>query len=99
MPCLRVGNSYFHLHTRLNRNGGNLLNNIWGAKQVDNTLVDTKFKSIPSVGTFTTRGLPGGDVQNLGGDSHWALNPQHLILGAANQISTNLSMFLTFFEV
>lgn len=52
MPCLRVGNSYFHLHTKLNRNGGNLLNNIWGAKQVDNTLVDTKFKSIPSVGTY-----------------------------------------------
>jgi hypothetical protein len=39
--------------------------------------------------TFTTRGLPGGDKQNLGGHSNWSLNPQPLVLGTTNQISTN----------
>ena len=39
--------------------------------------------------TFTTGSLPGGDAQNLGGDPHWALNPQRLVLGTTNQIGTN----------
>ena len=34
--------------------------------------------------TFTARGLPSGDVQNLSGDSHWAFNPQELVLGTTN---------------
>lgn len=41
--------------------------------------------------TFTTRGLPGCDIKNLGWHSNWSLDPQFLVLGTPNQISTNCS--------
>lgn len=41
--------------------------------------------------TFTTRGLPGCDIKNLGWHSNWSLDPQFLVLGTSNQISTNCS--------
>jgi hypothetical protein len=50
-PHSRICNGNFNLHTRFNSNRGNLLNNIWGAEEVNNSLVDTKLESIPSVGT------------------------------------------------
>lgn len=46
---LRVCNCDLHLDTRFNCDGGNLLNDIWGAKKVYNTLVNTQLKSVPGV--------------------------------------------------
>lgn len=39
--------------------------------------------------TFATRRLPSGDEKNLGGHSHRSFHPKSLILGPADQISTN----------
>ena len=45
-----ISNSDFHLHTRFYGNGGDLLHNIRRAKKINNSLMDPKFKSIPSIG-------------------------------------------------
>lgn len=67
-----------------------MLNNIEGAEKVNHLLMDMKLKSIPHVSTITTWGLPGCNVQNLGGHSHRSLYPHYLVFGAMNQIQTNL---------
>lgn len=46
-----ICNGHFNFNTRFNGDGGDLLNNIWRAVQVNDSLVDTEFKSIPGVGT------------------------------------------------
>lgn len=38
---LSISDGHFHLDTRLNTNGGNLLHNFTGAVQVNQPLVDT----------------------------------------------------------
>lgn len=49
---LLIGNGDLNLNTGINGDGSNLLHHIRGAEQVDNTLVDTKFKSVPRVGSY-----------------------------------------------
>jgi hypothetical protein len=39
--------------------------------------------------TFSTGGLPGGDVEHLGGHPDGALHPKALVLGSLNQIGAN----------
>lgn len=41
-------------------------------------------EAIPCVGTLSTGGLPGGDVQDLCGDAHRALHLQLLVLGTTD---------------
>lgn len=48
---LNIGNSNLHLNTRLNSDGGDLLDNLRGTVQVDHSLVHTQLKPIPGVGT------------------------------------------------
>ena len=66
---LRICNGNFNLHTRFNCNGGNLLDHIRGAEEVNNSFVDTKLKSIPCVGTC----IPRTRVGNLSNRKHFAL--------------------------
>lgn len=54
-----------HLHTRLDADGGDLLDDLRGAVQVNQTLVDPHLEAIPGFGSFTTGGLSGGDAQSL----------------------------------
>lgn len=46
----------------------------------------TNLEAIPRLGTFTTRGLAGGDAQRLGGKTHGALDLELLRLGARDQL-------------
>ena len=48
------------------------------------------FEAVPSLGTLTTRGLAGGDLQHLGGESDGALDAEVLGPGAFNQVGGNL---------
>ncbi len=47
----------FDLNSRLDRDGGDLLDNLAGRVQVNQALVDAHFKAIPGLGTFTARRL------------------------------------------
>lgn len=72
--------------------GSDLLDNIGRRVQVQQSLVDPHLETIPSVGTLTSRRLPGGDVQHLGGQAHRALHLQMLVLCSANEVSANYSI-------
>lgn len=50
-----IGNGDLNFHTRFNGDGGNLLHYIGRAEKVDNSLVDTEFKSVPCVGTYNKK--------------------------------------------
>lgn len=67
---LCVSNGDLDLYTRLNADGGDLLDNLRGTVQVDKTLVDPHLEAIPGLGTLSTGGLPGCDTQSLKGDEN-----------------------------
>jgi hypothetical protein len=49
------GNGDLDLNSGLERDGGDLLDDIGGRGQVDQSLVDPHLVSVPSLGTLTTR--------------------------------------------
>lgn len=55
----------FDLDTRLDADGGDLLDDLRRTVQINQTLVDPHLKAIPGLGSFTTGGFPGGDAQSL----------------------------------
>ena len=55
--------------------------------KINDSLVDSHFKVIPSVGTFTARGLTGGDTEDLGGHTDGTSNLDLLIDGNTLDIS------------
>ena len=61
--CVSDGN--LNLYTWFNADGGDLLDNLRWAVQIDQALVDPHLEAIPGFGSFTTGSLPGGDAQSL----------------------------------
>jgi hypothetical protein len=57
---------------------------------LDETLVDAHLVAVPGLGTLTTRGLAGGDLEGLGGQTDGALDAQVLALGALDQLGADL---------
>lgn len=57
--------------------------------QINNTLVNLHLETIPGLGTLTARGLPGGDLEHLGGDANGALDLELLLLGALDEVGAN----------
>lgn len=55
----------FDLHARLDADGGDLLDDLRRAVEIDEALVDPHLEAIPGLGPFTTGSLPGGDAQSL----------------------------------
>lgn len=66
---LCVGDGDFDFYAGLNADGGDLLDNLRRTVQVDQTLVDPHLEAIPSFGSLTAGGLPGGDAQSLTGET------------------------------
>jgi hypothetical protein len=48
------------------------------------TLVDAHLKGVPGLGTLTARGLAGGDLEALGGQTDGALDAKFLVLRAVD---------------
>lgn len=65
MQHLRICDGNFHLDTRLDADGGDLLDDLRWTVQINQTLVDPHLKAIPGFGSFTTGGFSGGDAQSL----------------------------------
>ncbi len=78
---LSVGNGDLDLHTGLDADGGDLLDDLGGRVEIDDALVDAHLETIPGLGTLSARSLPGGDAENLGRHADGALDLQLFLLG------------------
>lgn len=66
------------------------LDNLGGGVEVDEALVNTELVGVPGLGTLTTRGLAGGDLEVLGGQADRALDGEALAAGTLNELSADL---------
>jgi hypothetical protein len=87
---LTILDGNFDLNTRLDTDGGNLLHDLTGSVQVDQSLVNSHFEAVPCVGTFTTGRLTSGNLQDLGGKTNRAGNMQVFVRGTLLQVSADL---------
>jgi hypothetical protein len=86
---LSVLDGNLNLHSWKNRDGGDLLDNLRWRVQVNQTLVNTHLESIPGLTSFSVGGFSGGDTQELGWHTDWALDLQVLLLGSSDEIGTD----------
>ena len=56
--------------------------------------MDSHFVPVPGVGAFTAWRLPGGDSQDLGGNSDWAPGLESLVLGSRDHLAAGLLQVL-----
>jgi len=84
------GNRDFDLDTRLEGDGGDLLHNLTGRVEIDETLVNLEFVTIPSLGTFTTRSFTSGNFEHLGGKTNGSLDTELLVLGPVDKVGRKL---------
>jgi hypothetical protein len=89
-----LSNGDLNLNTGFDGDGGDLLNDLRGGVEIDETLVDAHLEAVPGLGTVTARRLTGGDTENLGGETDGSLNLELLILGALDKVRTDLLQVL-----
>jgi len=89
-----LSNGNLNLNSGFNGDGGDLLNDLRGRVQVDQTLVNSHLETIEGLGTVTTRRLTGGDTENLGRKTDGTLNLELLILGTLDKIRRDLFQVL-----
>lgn len=58
--------------------------------EINEALVDAHLKGVPGLGTLTTRGLAGGDLQVLGGQADRTLDAELLVLGTVDELLAHL---------
>ena len=76
--------------TRLDGDGGDLLDHVRRSMKIDQALVDAHFKTIPSVGTLSRRSLTGSDTKDLGGKTDRSAHMELLIQGSLLQVGADL---------
>jgi hypothetical protein len=52
--------------------------------------VDAHLVGVPGLGTLTVRGLTGGDLEDLGGETDGALDAELLVLGTVDELLADL---------
>ena len=57
---------------------------------LNQSLVDAHLVAVPGLGTLTARGLTGGDLEGLGGQTDGALGAEVLVLGSVDDLSADL---------
>jgi hypothetical protein len=97
LECLSTRSHYLtvidgdiNLNTRLNANGGDLLDNFTRGMQINNALVDAHLEGIKRVGTVSGRSLTSGHLKNLGWHADRSADMELLVGGTLLQVSTNL---------
>jgi len=88
--CLDLGDSELDIHTGLDRDGGDLLDRLGRALDVDDTLVDVHGEAIPGLGTLTARSLAGGEAEVLGGHATRTTDSETLLLGRLDESGADL---------
>lgn len=82
-------NGNLNLDTSVNVDN-DLLDNLGGGVEVDETLVDAHLVAVPGLGTLTARGLAGGDLEALGGQADGALGAEVLVLSTVDDLGADL---------
>merc|ERR1719408_161258 len=85
-----VSNGHLDLDTRLDRDGRDLLDDIRGGVEVDETLVDAHLPAIPSVCSLAAGCLTDCEVEHFGGEPDRAGDMKLLLASAGNEVSTDL---------
>lgn len=67
-----------------------LLDDLSGGVEVDETLVNAHLEAVPGLGTLTARGLAGSDGQALGRQTDRALGAEVLVLGTVDDLGADL---------
>ena len=80
----------------VNLEGGDVLDNGGWAMDINNSLVDSHLKSVPSVGSLTAWGLSGGDSQDFGWNSNWSFSFISLILSSNDDLVASPLKWLGF---
>jgi hypothetical protein len=81
-----LSNGDLDFNSGFDGDGSDLLDNLGGRVQVNQTLVDSHFETIKGLRTVTTGRLTSGDTENLGGETNGTLNLELLILGTLDKI-------------
>jgi hypothetical protein len=83
------GDGDLNLNTSLDVDD-DLLNDLSGSVQVDETLVDAHLIRVPGLGTLSVGSLTGGDLQLLGWETNGALDAEFLGLGTVDELLADL---------
>lgn len=67
-----------------------LLDDLGGGVEVNETLVDAHLEAVPGLGTLTARGLAGSDSQALGRQADRALGAKVLVLSTVDDLGADL---------
>jgi len=67
-----------------------LLDDLSRGVKINQTLVDSHLESIPSLRSFTTRSLSGGDFESLGWETDGTLDTEILGLGTLDELLADL---------
>lgn len=67
-----------------------LLDDLGGGVEVNETLVDAHLEAVPGLGTLTARGLAGSDGQTLGRQTDRALGAEVLVLSTVDDLGADL---------
>lgn len=86
---LRVSDGDLDLDASLDRDRGDLLDDLGRRAQVDDALVDAHLQAVPGLGTLTARRLARGDDQVLGRHAHRALRLGVLLLRLGHQVGAH----------
>lgn len=79
----------FNIDTRFDSDSSDFLHGLQGGSQIDDTLVDAHFETIPGLGTFTTGSFTGGDTENLGGHASRTTSLDFLLGSLRDQIAAS----------
>merc|ERR1719175_509375 len=85
-----IGDGHFNLYTGLDVDGGDLLDDLGGAVEVDHSLVNSHLELVPGLATLSAGSLTGGDPQGLGGHPDGALHLKVLLLSAPDELGAHL---------
>jgi hypothetical protein len=75
-----------NLNSGLERDRGDLLDDLGRRGEVDEALVDAHLEAVPGLGTLTTGRLAGGVLEELGGEADGALDAEVTVLGAVDEV-------------
>ncbi len=93
----RLGEADIDHDAWLDLEAGDLLDLLNRAVQVNHSLVQSEFKSVPGIATFTTWGLPGSDPHSLRWDSHWSSELVVHLFGLLDDLVAHVLQSLDFF--
>ena len=84
---LEIGDVYVNIDAWLQLERSDFLDQFRWAVEVDNSLVDSHFESVPGVGSLTARTLSDGHSQHSCWHSDWPLDLELVVLGGVDDLT------------